>query len=122
MQWSNSKTRRKAAEWAKLIAAWEKSGVALEEFARRRKVDAKRITWWRWYLRTKKSKQERADAPAVKLVRLDVQPEPASQVRIECDGWEVATERGRLCVRGRLGAGELGAVLDALVAGRRPAR
>jgi len=40
------------AEWAERVKRWEKSGVGGEEFAEGEGIDAKRLTWWRWKLRT----------------------------------------------------------------------
>lgn len=40
------------AEWSKRIERWEKSGLSARAFAAREGVDAKRLTWWRWKLRS----------------------------------------------------------------------
>ena len=40
------------AEWAERVKRWGKSGLGGEEFAEGEGINAKRLTWWRWKLRT----------------------------------------------------------------------
>ena len=40
------------AEWTERVKRWGKSGLGREEFAEGEGIDAKRLTWWRWKLRT----------------------------------------------------------------------
>ena len=40
------------AEWAERVRRWGKSGLGGEEFAAGEGINAKRLTWWRWKLRT----------------------------------------------------------------------
>lgn len=43
------------AEWAERVKRWGKSGLGREEFAEGEGINAKRLTWWRWKLRTEAS-------------------------------------------------------------------
>lgn len=36
-----------AAEGGRVIAAWQKSGLSVREFARRHELDAQRVQWWK---------------------------------------------------------------------------
>jgi transposase len=38
-------------EWAERVERWQRSGLSAAEFAARERIDAKRLTWWRWKLR-----------------------------------------------------------------------
>jgi transposase len=38
------------AEWSEQVRKWERSGLALAEFARRQGVNPKLLGWWRWKL------------------------------------------------------------------------
>jgi hypothetical protein len=40
------------AEWAERVKRWAESGLGREEFAEGEGLNAKRLTWWRWKLRT----------------------------------------------------------------------
>lgn len=40
------------AEWAERVKRWDESGLGREEFAEGEGINAKRLTWWRWKLRT----------------------------------------------------------------------
>jgi hypothetical protein len=55
-------------EWAARVRAWEASGLSCAEFARRGKIHAGTLTWWRWKLATeggrrRRARRRRADAP-----------------------------------------------------------
>jgi transposase len=39
-------------EWAEWVKQWETSGLDAEVFAKRERINAKRLVWWRWKLRT----------------------------------------------------------------------
>jgi transposase len=38
------------AEWSERVRKWERSGLTIEEFARREGIKAKQLGWWRWKL------------------------------------------------------------------------
>lgn len=38
------------AEWAKVVTAWQRSGLAATEFCRRRGLSRRTFGWWRWRL------------------------------------------------------------------------
>ena len=40
------------AEWTERVKRWGKSGLGREELAEGEGINAKRLTWWRWKLRT----------------------------------------------------------------------
>lgn len=40
------------AQWAERVARWEASGLSGAAFAARERIDAKRLVWWRWKLRS----------------------------------------------------------------------
>lgn len=82
--------RRSAAEWARLVDEWTKSGLSPAEFGAKHGIAGARLTWWRWHLaKTRTRSRRRAPRAAVKLVKLDVVPDSrmASQ-------WEVRTAAG----------------------------
>ena len=43
----------RAAEWAKRVERWKRSGLSAEEFSAREGLRAARLSWWRWYLSRK---------------------------------------------------------------------
>ena len=45
-----ARRRRTAAEWSALLARWHESGLELDDFARRHRVSARSLRWWRWRL------------------------------------------------------------------------
>jgi len=49
------------AEWAKRVEQWEASGLSAAAFAKRERLVAKRLVWWRWKLRA--SPSARAASP-----------------------------------------------------------
>jgi transposase len=42
------------AEWNERVRKWERSGLTIEEFARREGIKAKQLGWWRWKLSSTK--------------------------------------------------------------------
>ena len=49
-------------EWAQRLKQWEKSGQSAAEFGAREGIDAKRLKWWRWKLRSQ-PREPRLPAP-----------------------------------------------------------
>lgn len=45
-----STTRRSQREWARIIAAWERSRLSPAEFCKRRRLSPETFGWWRWRL------------------------------------------------------------------------
>lgn len=110
--------RRGAAEWAKVVASWERSGESAKVFAARRGIAAGTLTWWRWRLRT-----SGAAVAGVRLVPVDVEREldaPPESAAPAARGWELVTRSGVLRVCSPLGAPELSMVIAALLRDRAP--
>jgi transposase len=51
------------AEWADRVERWERSGLRAEVFAARERIKAKRLTWWRWSLRSSSATAVAGRAP-----------------------------------------------------------
>lgn len=72
------KTRRSAAQWAELIAAWDSSGLSAEAFASERGLVEGTLRWWKAELEsrargeTRRRPPRREDRPveAVRLARV----------------------------------------------------
>ena len=80
--------RRSRAYWEKLVAEAERVG-SVERVARRHGVVAKRIVWWRWWLRrerpsraarAKKTKGSAVKSKAPRLLPVVVAPVPNTAV------------------------------------------
>jgi hypothetical protein len=109
---SGSARRRSAAEWARVVADWKRSGLDCKAFAASRGIKSGTLSWWQWRLRRGAS-----SADTLRLVKVDVAPEPVDQVALgvaRCS-WELATARGVLRVHEGIGEAALDAVLVALV-------
>jgi len=37
-------------EWARRVQEWQESGLSAAEYARRKRLRARSLTWWRWKL------------------------------------------------------------------------
>jgi hypothetical protein len=112
---TGSGRRRSAAEWAKVMADWERSGLDRKAFAASRGIKSGTLSWWRWRLRGGALGGPSTDA--LRLVKVDVAPEPGSRVAVGATrcAWELATARGVLRVHDSIGEVALDAVLAALV-------
>ena len=116
VQANNTRPRRRSAQtWARLIEAWTKSGKTADEFAARRGIAPRTLTWWKWRLGTKPPPP--APAP-LRLVPLQIDPSlplaPASSAGAT-PAWELITARGHvLRVHREVDSAELRAVLAAL--------
>src|SRR5690606_27670652 len=72
------KTRRSAAQWAELVAAWDSSGLSAEVFASERGLVERTLRWWKAELEsrargeTRRRPPRREDGPteAVRLARV----------------------------------------------------
>jgi len=62
------------AEWAERVERWERSGQSAEVFAARERISAKRLTWWRWSLRSSSATARAARAPVQFLPVRVVEP------------------------------------------------
>ena len=47
------------AEWEQRVERWGQSGLSAKAFASRERLDAKRLCWWRWKLRSSASVESR---------------------------------------------------------------
>lgn len=101
--------RRTSAQWARLIDEWRNSGLSAEEFAARKKLSPRTLTWWKWHLGS--------SSPKPALVPLEIMPtDEASDLRAE---WELRSPSGHvLRVMGAIGDDDLAAVLRAMSASR----
>ena len=75
--------RRSAVAWAKLVSAWEASGVDAETFAGRRGLSARGLKWWRWKLRATPTPPVPSD---LRLVPVELSEEAAGAGRVLGDG------------------------------------
>ncbi len=112
--------RRTAREWARVIAAWRKSGKSADEFAAARGLSPRTLTWWRWRLATKPVSPLLPPAP-LRLVPVSLAAEPTptpDPPRLPAEvapAWEIVTARGHvLRVHRGIDGAELAAVLAAL--------
>jgi transposase len=112
--------RRTAREWARLVAAWQKSGKTADEFAGARGIAPRTLVWWRWRLASKPESSLPSPAP-VRLVPVQVVAESsptsltAPQSPEVIPAWEIVTARGHvLRVHRGIADAELAMVLAAL--------
>jgi hypothetical protein len=100
-----------------VVAEWERSGLDRKAFAASRRIDARRLSWWRWRLRG--GPLEAVSTADLRLVKVDVEPEARSEADkghgAERVSWELVTPRGVLRVHEGIGEVALAAVLAALV-------
>lgn len=72
------------AEWSARVKKWERSGLAVAEFARREGVNAKLLGWWRWKLEsTQIAAPASAPEPRFLPVHVMASPSPAAAAPIE---------------------------------------
>jgi hypothetical protein len=57
------KTRRSAAQWAELVAAWELSGLSAEAFASERGLGERTLRWWKAELESRARGETRRRPP-----------------------------------------------------------
>jgi transposase len=67
--------RRSRSEWSALVREWRTSGLTAKEFARRRRLNARSLSWWRWKLGD--------EVEHVDFVELELACELPSEHRIE---------------------------------------
>jgi transposase len=80
------------AEWSKRVRKWERSGLAIEEFARREGIKAKQLSWWRWKLG---STTTPAPPPRIEPRFLPVRV-VASTPRLTAEPIEIALSNGHI--------------------------
>jgi transposase len=112
--------RRTARQWARLVAAWQKSGKSADEFAAARGVAPRTLSWWRWRLACNAESSLPPPAP-LRLVPIQVAPEPSPTPLTPpttpeaTPAWEIVTARGHvLRVHRGIASAELATVLAAL--------
>src|SRR5262245_32124118 len=108
--------RRTAEEWMQIISALKRSGLDDATFADQQGLPLARVSWWR--TRLERAAARRGQQGRIGLVRVDVAPTSAAVAAGSAppgESWEVVTDRGRLVVRGELGAETAGAVLEVLL-------
>lgn len=81
---------RSAVAWAKLVSAWEASGVDAETFAGRRGLSARGLKWWRWKLRATPTPPVPSD---LRLVPVELSEEPAAAAHVL---WEIEGPGGQV--------------------------
>ena len=79
------RARRSQAEWVRIVAAFEGSGLSAAEFCRRRDLSTAALGWWRWRLR-REGRDSSVASQDVRLVPVEVVGElvpatPASDAR-----------------------------------------
>ena len=105
--------RRCAAEWQRIVAAWEASGLPASAFAARHKCTSSALFWWRWRLR-----QGAAAASGPQLIQVEVAESAEGSASLE-----VVTPGGIQLRFGRVPTrDDLLAMLGAALAAERRAR
>ena len=106
--------RRSAQEWARLVAAWNKSGKSAADFAATRGIEPSRLTWWKWKLTSRTA----APSEELRLVAVEIASAattPATATEIASPAWEITSAHGDvLRVYRGIAPAELAAVLSAL--------
>jgi transposase len=86
------------AEWSARVKKWKRSGLAVEEFARREGIDAKLLGWWRWKLgSTQIAASVIAPEPRFLPVHVMASQSPPAATPIEIvlrNGWVVRVSPG----------------------------
>jgi hypothetical protein len=107
--------RRSAAQWAQLLASWNRTTTSPRDFARRLGVAHGTLTWWCWKL----NRHAHALAPredATRFVQVDV---ARDDTPTGDDAWEFTSVSGdTLRVRGAIDPASLALVLDRMIARR----
>lgn len=114
--------RHDAGWWAARVAELERSGDA-EQIARRYRVTATLLRWWRWKLRARGAKVAMGAGRRLpkqndeqRLLPIVVAPAEAPAQEPE-PTTIIETTRGRISIRGQLSADQLAAVVAELVRG-----
>ncbi len=97
-------------EWADRVERWQKSGLSAEAFAKREGFQAKRLTWWRWKLRTSARPEptpflpvhiiESASPPATSSVAVEIALPNGRVVRVP-PGFDATTLTRVLALAGK---------------------
>jgi hypothetical protein len=104
--------RHTAAEWARLVRAWKRSGLTATEFAASVAVAPRMLKWWTWH-HARRATASLAPTDQVQLVQVDVE-RPGSEA---APAWELVTDRGlTLRMHRSLPPAEVATVVDAFVA------
>jgi hypothetical protein len=102
-----------------LVAAWKRSGLPAREFGAKHGVLGERLSWWRWYLGSRKPVVGSGVAGDLRLVPIRVTEEPTPK---EANGlgvaWELTTASGHVLRVDHISAAEVKLVIKALLAGR----
>jgi hypothetical protein len=105
-----SAPRRSAREWARLVEEWKKSGQTVNDFAKRRGLPPRRLSWWKWRL----AARSRGGEDGLRLVPVVVEP-PTSLPGVMPTEWEIVTAGGHvLRLRGAMAATDIAVVLATL--------
>jgi transposase-like protein len=119
--------RRDEREWRRLVRAWKRSGRSRAEYAAELGVAPSTLTWWRWRLERARAVAAGGGrdrrAPAIKLVRVEVQDARAAQASPVAAptaarvAWELQTPNGHTLRVDEGGGESLRSVIGALVPG-----
>lgn len=108
--------KRSAAEWAKLVEAWRRSGVDGPRFATRVGVSIEQLRWWKWHL-GKRDRETRSSPPrSTEMVRVEVRAAAADEVGPMAAPIEISRGGWVIRIRTRVDVDALGQVLDAIAA------
>jgi hypothetical protein len=103
--------RRSAREWARLVEDWKKSGQTVQDFAKRRGLPPRRLSWWKWRL----AARSRGGEDGLRLVPVVVEPLAPLPGSMSAAEWEVVTAGGHvLRLRGAMAAADVAVVLATL--------
>ena len=101
------------------MAAWKRSGLPVRQFAVQHGVVPARLTWWRWYLESRKAGAGRGATDSLRLIPVEVRGEPTPK---EAQGlgvaWELTTATGHVLRVDHISSGDLKLVTRALLGGK----
>ena len=106
---------QKEAYWRKQVSAWEKSGLRVADFCRRKKLVKGTFNWWRQEIRRRNAEKKQSGRGRVRFAALEI---PGSSLGSEALGVGEVEVRllggARVRFRSDLGAEDLLRVLGAL--------
>ena len=76
-----AKRTRSASEWSQLVGEWKRSGQSAGDFARRRGLSPKTLSWWAWRL----GRSSKAAVAGGKPSKARVRKRPVGLVSVELE-------------------------------------
>jgi hypothetical protein len=105
--------RRSRSDWQALVLDWRDSQLTAAQFARRRRLDPRRLRWWAWYLRQADAPPAAPTTDLVGFIELPAPPRATNDDRVEL----VLTNGRRLSFSAAIDVGLLARIVSGLDAG-----